>query len=215
MNKMTVTEAASHFSVSKEAIHNRVRRGSLNSVIENGIKYVILPGAKAAVAATPAVDTRYYDYIEKENERLKGKVDSLETETSRLRHQREQMLIDDRENIERIYKERDEQLKSILQVVASKFLGRIQAENVIEEAVTAEVLETPEQEEEQIQIKPKKETELISLKAFMKLKLYRKKKRQKLTKRFAKKAKKDVRILLKKGTIFLNPQQFDYSDLLK
>jgi len=215
MGKMTIAEAAQHFNVSKEAIHNRVRRGSLDSVIENGVKYVILGEAKRAVPS-PASHTRYYDYIEKENERLKGKVDTLENETTRLRHQREQMLIDDREKIERIYKERDEQLKNILQVVSSKFLGHASTESMIEEAETAEVLEVKEEEiQPEPKVKSKKEDELVSLKDFMKLKLYSKKKRQKIKERFEKKAKKDARIITNKGKLFLKPQHFDYSDLLK
>ena len=207
MGKMTIAEAAQHFNVSKEAIHNRVRRGSLDSVIENGVKYVILGEAKRAVPS-PVSDTRYYDYIEKENERLKGKIDSLEEETSRLRHQREEMLIDDREKIERIYKERDEQLKNILQVVSSKFLSHANVESVIEEAETAEVVDVKEQE-------PEREDDLVSLKDFIKLKLYSKKKRQKIKERFQKRAKKDTRIIVKKDKLFLKPQHFDYSDLLK
>ncbi len=214
MGKMTVAEAAEHFKVSKEAIHNRVRRGTLNSVTENGVKYVILAEAKRATPSPPS-DTRYYEYIEKENERLKSKLDTLESETSRLRHQREQMLLDDREKIERIYKERDEQLKSILQVVATNFLGHSVAERVIEEVEVTEVLEAKELESEvRGDVKLKKE-ELVSLKDFMKLKLYGKKKRQRLKERFEQRAKKDARIIIKDKTLFLNPQHFDYSDLLK
>jgi len=214
MGKMTIAEAAQHYNVSKEAIHNRVRRGSLDSVIENGIKYVILGEAKRA-APSPATDTRYYDYIEKENERLKGKVDTLEHETTRLRHQREQMLIDDREKIERIYQERDEQLKSILQVVATNFLGHSTAERVIEEVEMAEVLEVKENASKREPEVELEEDTLVSLKDFMKLKLYSKKRRQKIKERFQKRAKKDGRISTKEGKLFLNPQHFDYSDLLK
>ena len=36
--KLTVIEAAKLLGVSKEAIYNRLRRGSLQSVIENGVK---------------------------------------------------------------------------------------------------------------------------------------------------------------------------------
>ena len=39
MKKLTIAEAASDIGISKEAIHNRIRRGSLNCVIENGIKF--------------------------------------------------------------------------------------------------------------------------------------------------------------------------------
>ena len=40
MAKLTIQEASDHFKVSKEAIHNRIRRGSLPSMVEHGVKYV-------------------------------------------------------------------------------------------------------------------------------------------------------------------------------
>jgi valyl-tRNA synthetase len=199
MGKMTVAEAAQHFNVSKEAIHNRIRRGTLDCVIENGIKYVAVGENKAAPS-----DDRYYSYIEKENERLKAKVDTLEHETRRLREQREQMLIDERKKVEQIYKERDEQLKNVLQVVASKFLTQTNVDSVIEEAaVTAEV------------VVPDDTKDLVSLKEFMKLKQFGKKKREKLKERFKKIASSDERIFDHNGKLHLKPNHFDYSDLLK
>ena len=42
MSKVTIHDAAELLGVSKEAIHNRIRRGSLQSVVEDGIKLVIL-----------------------------------------------------------------------------------------------------------------------------------------------------------------------------
>ena len=42
MKKLTIADAADHFGVSKEAIHNRVRRGSLNCIVEEGVKYVVI-----------------------------------------------------------------------------------------------------------------------------------------------------------------------------
>ncbi|MEA2110716.1 MAG: DNA-binding protein [Campylobacterota bacterium] len=197
MSKMTVAEAAVHFNVSKEAIHNRIRRGSIDCVIENGVKYVVTIEAKPVKTTS---DSRYYEYIEKENERLKNKVDKLEDETRGLRVQREKMLIEEREKIETIYKERDEQLKNVLQVVATKFLANMNVENMIEDAVTAEVIE--------------KEESLVSLKDFLKLKAYKEKKREKIKKRFKATAKKDSRITLKKGKLYLNLEKYDYSDML-
>ncbi len=203
MAKLTVAEAAQHFNVSKEAIHNRIRRGSIDCVIEHGTKYVVV-GEPGGAASTPD-DSRYYDYIEKENERLKARVGELEQETRGLREQREQMLIEERQKIEQIYKERDEQLRSVLQVVASKFLSAATMESVIEEAVTAEVIETSE---------PERAPEWIALKAFLKLKKCKGKERDRIKERFKKSAKGDERILLKEGKCYLDPSRFDYADLL-
>ncbi len=196
---MTVAEAAAHFNVSKEAIHNRIRRGSIDCIIENGVKYVVTGEEKPSKTRD---DNRYYDYIEEENARLKKRIDTLEHETTKLRDQRERMLIEERQKIEMIYKERDEQLKSVLQVVASKFLTNMNVETVIEDAVTAEVVETDP-------------VDLISLKDFLKLKNYKAKQKEKLKKRFKRAAKEDSRIIVKKKKLYLDPQKYDYSDLLQ
>ena len=197
MGKMTVAEAAQHFNVSKEAIHNRIRRGTLDCVIDHGVKYVIV-GEQVSSSG----ENRYYDYIEKENKHLKERVGRLEEETKALRVQREAMLIEERDKIEQIYKERDEQLRSVLQVVASKFLTRATMDSVIEEAVTAEVIED-------------RHDEPVSLKDFLKLKRFKAKQREKIKARFKKRAKEDSRIVTKKGKLYLHPQRYDYGDLLK
>jgi len=198
MAKLTVAEAAQHFNVSKEAIHNRIRRGSIDCVVEHGIKYVLI----GEPSAPQGEERKYYDYIEKENERLRERVGELEKETRSLRDQREQMLIEERLKIEQIYKERDAQLRNVLQVVASKFLNAASMERVIEEAVTAEVIE-------------EHEPSLISLKAFLKLKNYRKKERDAIKARFKKCAGDDPRITLQEGKLFLDPGRYDYGDLLR
>lgn len=209
MSKMSIAEAATHFNISKEAIHNRIRRGSLDCVIDQGVKYVII--GETPHSSVSSSDTKYYDYIEKENAALKEKIATLESETQMMRKQREQSLIDEREKIEAIYKERDMQLRNVLQVVASKFLTQSNMESVIEEAITAEVLESPE---------PSCKTEIfeksiVSLKKFLKLKDYKPKKHDKIKARFEKLAKKDSRIFLKEGKIYLDPSRFDYGDILK
>ena len=230
---MTVAEAAEHFNISKEAIHNRIRRGTLNSVIENGVKYVVLTDAKPA--AQP--DNRFHDYIERENERLKAKNEQLEAEIGRLRDQREQMLIEEREKIERIYKERDEQLKNVLQVFASKLLPANAAEAIVEEAVSAEIVEEPpaplDEEDFEDGIIEEEETafsgiadtpdpfegddfdDLVSLKDFLKLKGFGKKQRKRIKERFESGATDDTRILVRGGKLYLRPYHYDYSDLLE
>jgi len=209
MSKMTVAEASEYFKVSKEAIHNRIRRGTLDCVIEHGTKYVVVGEVKSEPTPTIAGNDKYYSYIEQENAVLKAKISELEGETRSLREQREQMLIEEKVKIEQIYKERDIQLKSVLQVVASKFLTHQNMEDVIEEAVTADV----EPFDDVIDVVD--EDEFVSLKQFLKLKMYSKKKREKIKARFEKRAFDDERVLVKKGKIYLKPNHFDYSDLIK
>lgn len=208
MSKMSIAEAAAHFNISKEAIHNRIRRGSLDCVIDQGVKYVVI--GESPKTASNESDTKYYAYIEKENALLKEKIAALESETATMRKQREVSLIQEREKIEAIYKERDLQLRNVLQVVASKLLTPSNVESVIEDAITAEVLETPEASCKTEIF----EKSIISLKKFLKLKDYKPKKHEKVKAKFEKMAKKDSRIFVKEGKIYLDPSRFDYSDLL-
>lgn len=146
MKKMTIADAAEYFKVSKEAIHNRIRRGSLDCIVENGVKYVAVEPDKSASESHVSIDNRYTQYIEQENTRLRERVETLEQETTRLRDQREQMLIDERIKVEQIYKERDAQLRSVLHVVATKFLSHVNTDAVMEEAINADVVESEREE---------------------------------------------------------------------
>lgn len=204
MKKMTIADAAEYFNVSKEAIHNRIRRGSLDCIVDNGVKYVAVESAKANTSANVVSDNRYTQYIEQENERLREKVGILEKETTRLRDQREQMLIDERVKVEQIYKERDAQLRSVLHVVATKFLVHANPEAVMQEAdaINADVVDT-------------EIDEWISLKSLLKLKRIKDKEKKRIKSRFELAMdEEDGRLILRDGKIYLNPSLFDYADLL-
>lgn len=207
MKKMTIADAAEYFNVSKEAIHNRIRRGSLDCIVEDGVKYVAVESAKNSAATNIAGDNRYTHYIEQENERLREKVDVLEKETTRLRDQREQMLIDERVKVEQIYKERDAQLRSVLHVVATKFLSHASVDDVMEEARSVDAINVDVVESEI--------DEWVSLKSFLKLKRYNDKEKKKIKNRFEAVIGDDIRLSLRSGKIFLNPSEYDYSDLLR
>lgn len=207
MKKMTIADAAEYFNVSKEAIHNRIRRGSLDCIVDNGVKYVAVESAKGSTETGTTDDTRYTRYIEQENERLREKVDTLEKETNRLRDQREQMLIDERVKVEQIYKERDAQLRNVLHVVATKFLSHVNTDAVMEEANGADAINADVVE---IDV-----GEWISLKSFLKLKRYNDKEKKKIKNRFEALGENDNRLNIREGKIFLNPSEYDYSDLLR
>lgn len=204
MKKMTIADAAEYFNVSKEAIHNRIRRGSLNCIVENGVKYVAVESAKSNASTNVVNDNRYTQYIEQENERLREKVDTLEKETTRLRDQREQMLIDERVKVEQIYKERDAQLRSVLHVVATKFLSHANTDAVMQEAdaINADVVEG-------------EIDEWISLKSFLKLKRIKDKEKKRIKNCFISALENsDKRLTSRDDKIFLNPSLYDYTDLL-
>jgi DNA-binding Lrp family transcriptional regulator len=210
MKKMSVAEAAEFFGVSKEAVHNRIRRGSLKSVVEDGVKMVLVDENKRKRTTTKRTvkstlnDERYYKLLEAQNAKLQERVEVLESETRSLRDQKEQMLIEERQKIERIYQEKDEQLKNILQTLSSKFM-----------------LGAPLQEEESIEsdtidvVEAETESNVISLKKYLKQFDFSKKKIEKIKKRFQKNEKKDERILVVGSKYYLDIAKYEYSDLVK
>jgi ElaB/YqjD/DUF883 family membrane-anchored ribosome-binding protein len=117
--KLTVIEAAKLLGVSKEAIYNRLRRGSLQSIIENGVKYILL--TKSSLKESSSIrkienvtESAYVELLKVQLEEMKLKNEKLEADKERLIADKERLLIESKEKIEMIYKERDEQLKAIL-----------------------------------------------------------------------------------------------------
>jgi len=218
---MSINDAAEHFGVSKEAIHNRIRRGSLKSIIEDGVKLVIIDAStpkratQRANVAKSLSDDKYYKLLEDQNARLQSRVDTLETETRSLRDQKEEMLIQERIKIENIYKEKDEQLKNILSTISSKFMLNAPQEEVIEpeeehleaEIETIDAVLTEESKED------KSKSKVISLNKYLKKLNVSDKKREKIKKKFDKLYKKDKRIILYGKKYYVDVKKFSYSDL--
>lgn len=209
MKKLTVLQAAEYFGISKEAIHNRIRRGSLEFVVEGENKFVLVDTtAKAkttpkprAVRKSQTPDDRYYKLLEEQNAKLQERVTTLEGETRSLRDQKELMLIEERKKIEQIYREKDEQLKNVLNTLSQQFMLNA-ASQVEEEALEVEMLEVEEK------------SELISLKKYLKKTTYSDKKVAKIKAKLLKKSKKDERVILKGSKIYLDLSKHDYGDLL-
>ena len=118
--KLTVIEAAKLMNVSKEAIYNRLRRGTLQCVVEEGVKYILFSKnthkethvISRKVEST--VDSAYIELLKTQLEEMKLKNERLEADKERLIADKERLLIESKDKIEAIYKERDEQLKTIL-----------------------------------------------------------------------------------------------------
>ena len=202
---MTIEEAANFFGVSKEAIHNRIRRGRLKAVVEDGVKLVLISqSTPIQKPKSNKLEEKFNSFLEEQNKELKAKIEQLEQETRTLREEKERYLIEERIRIEQIYKEKDEQLKNILNAISSKFL------------LEAKPLEEDHIEEAQIEITPTqlKTPKLISLKEFIDSLALSKKKEQKLKEKIKKLAKKDKRFIKKEKKIYLDIQTYDYSDIV-
>jgi len=213
MSKMSIADAAEHFGVSKEAIHNRIRRGSLETLIEDGIKLVIIdPTNKSVVKpqirkTAVGQDDRYYKLLEEQNTKLQLKVEKLENETRDLREQKEQMLIEERIKIEQIYKDKDEQLKNILNAITSNFMLNSPVIEKVEE------LDHVEAEIEDNIVETRKSM-IVSLKKYLKDSGLSKSKRDKIKNRLRNTAKNDKRIIILGKKLYLDLSKYDYKDLL-
>jgi len=221
--ELSVNDAAEYFGISKEAIHNRIRRGSLEVVLKEGVKMVIVDektapknspktAQRAPRAKAPIHDERYYRLLEEQNAKLQARVETLESETRSLRDQKEQMLIAEREKIEAIYKEKDEQLKSVLSTLSQQFMLTLPNENI----ETLEALDAQIESENEPSEKPQepKNSKVISLKKYLKSLKLSDKKAKKIKERFEKKAQKDRRIITLGEKIYLDTLRYDYSDLI-
>jgi hypothetical protein len=207
MLKMSIDKAAEYFGVSKEAIHNRVRRGSLKSVIEDGVKFVMVE-KKQPLKTTRKVqsrntDDKYYKLLEEQNAKLQSRVEVLENETRTLRDQKERMLIEERRRIEQIYRDKDEQLKNILNAISSKFMLNAPSEDI------------DEVEDAQIELQDEDtEDRVISLKEYLKKSKLSNKKITKIKNKFKKRAKKDERIITIGKKYYIDLDKHDYKGLL-
>lgn len=197
MKKMSIQEASLYLGVSKEAIHNRVRRGSLEMVNENDTKYVLISEKKSQ---TPKLsDDKYTKFLEEQNQKLEQKIDSLENETKSLREQKEQMLKANIQKIEQIYKDKDEQLKNIIDAISNKFILEPKPSEHIEAEISEEKPLT---------------NEFISLKKYLKSKDISPKKIKKMLAEFSEMAKVDARVITIGKKCYISPKRYDYSDIL-
>ena len=202
--KLTVMEMAKYLSVSKEAIYNRLRRGSLQSVIEDGKKYVLLTPSvqregklpkRAAVANS--INREYVDLLKSQIEELKSKNSKLENDKEKLQLEKEQMLIESKEKIEQIYKDRDEQLKSILALANIPSL-----QHKIEED-TIEVVEEVEIEEDIVDKMCETYDDWIVAKEYLKAQEYTKEERKILKKKLEKQAYSSADLKISDGVLYM------------
>lgn len=226
--RLTLDEYSKYFKMSKEMINSKLRSKHLNYIIEDGVTYIIVTRSslgtdkhseinqkqkentktqkpqqtpKAEIAPTKAKTTVaiVLGLYQKENQQLKEKIIQLETKIDKLIDDKEQMLRDEMAKIEQVYSNKDEQLKTILELINAKILTE-KSETIHE----VETLQTPTLNEK----------EIIELKTYLKtldLESYQKKV---IKKRFLAVQGEDIRIIKQNGKLFLDFSKYDYSDLL-
>jgi len=217
--RFTVDEYAKTFKMSKEMIQNKLRTKRLNYIIEGGVTYIIVPRSsldeekrqelsQSAKPSSPTPTTQkttvgmIIALYQKENQQLKLKIKELETKIDRLVHDKEQMLIAERERIEEIYTAKDEQLKNLLEVINTKLL--LSRENTVHDIdVTATT-----------QNLPPVSSGIIELKRYLKFIGMGSEERKQVKRRFEAAYGSDIRIIQKEGEFYVDLSKYDYTDFL-
>ncbi|WP_331774986.1 helix-turn-helix domain-containing protein [Sulfurospirillum sp. 1612] len=210
--KLTVIETAELLGVSKEAIYNRIRRGSLDSVIENGVKYVILTEDIKKTSRTKKINNMvndaYIQLLKDELQELKEKVKNLEADKDRLTKEKEELLIESTAKMEQIYKQRDEQLKSILALASRPALEK--KEPVYENATNDKVEEDIDTIEIEVDKDKNDADEILDsydnwqdLRDYLKNKGYSKKEKKVIKEEISKKVGLDDSVKYSNGKIFI------------
>ncbi len=129
MKKLLVADAAVELGISKEAVYNRIRRNTLQSVTEDGLKYVILDGEELNNISKPtkkssssSKDNQYIQFLFEQIGELKEKISKLESDKEQLIREKEALLIDARKDVDNMYKDRDKQFKQMLELVTKPIL---------------------------------------------------------------------------------------------
>ncbi|AII15378.1 hypothetical protein CIG2463D_1752 [Campylobacter iguaniorum] len=142
MKKVLVQEAAEILGITKEAVYNRIRRGSLKMTETNGTKYVFIGDTKETkpkkevTKKSKKPDDDFGAYLISQVEQLKKENQKLQDDKDELFRQKEQILISKNEEIKEIYKSNDERLRNILTMLQQPLLARQNGEYI--EAIDVE-----------------------------------------------------------------------------
>lgn len=133
--KLSVAEASKLLGISKEAVYNRLRRGSLKSVEQNGIKLVILGNEELGKPFEKESQSEFIEFLKSEIEQLKAQNKELLKKHDELYKQKEELLTQTKNEIKQLYKEKDERVLAFLSALKTPLLApTIDIEAVVDEA---------------------------------------------------------------------------------
>ncbi len=216
--RLSIDEYASRFEVPIATIHKQLRNRELDYSIDNGVVYILLsstpePKQKTSVGTIIAL-------YQKENQHLKEKVEELEKKIDRLIDDKEQMLREERNRIEHLYQTKDEQLRTVLELMNTKM--QLAQPTAREEATKDNSgVDIDVDTDHDITVEPDDtdsephNPHKISLRRYLKNIGLESHEKRIIKRRFAGAYGSDIRILQHGGEFYLDLSKFDYSDLLK
>ena len=208
--KLTIEEYSKRFKMSSEMIHSKIRAKKLNYILDNGTTYIVIPeekqekeGASGNSMQTEQKEPKpkitvatLIELYKRENRFLKNRIKELETKIDKLIEDKERILREERERVEKLYAAKDEQLKNILELINAK----LQLEK--------QIPQTP------LKIEAIPKTNRIELKEYLKTLDLDPTERKIIKKRFQSVKGSDIRVQEQNGKIYIDFGKYDYSDLL-
>ena len=214
MQKLSIADAASKLGVSKEAIYNRIRRNTIKSFEEDGVKYVILDEKQTPLREKVQKNSDFIEYLKSEIEYLKLKNRALQEDKEKLFREKEELLISTKDEIKSIYKERDEKLKYFLTLLEKPFLAKepidveasTEAIELKKEIIQESLAQTKAKDELKVEDKNKKEKNKtwVSLREFLDAQNMKKKERKELKKYLVDNAYENENIKIEAGMLYIN-----------
>ena len=214
MQKLSIADAASKLGVSKEAIYNRIRRNTIKSFEEDGVKYVILDEKQTPLREKVQKNSDFIEYLKSEIEYLKLKNRALQEDKEKLFREKEELLISTKDEIKSIYKERDEKLKYFLTLLEKPFLSKepidveasTEAIEFKKEIIKESLAQTKAKDELKVEDKNKKEKNKtwVSLREFLDAQNMKKKERKELKKYLVDNAYENENIKIEAGMLYIN-----------
>ena len=213
MSKVPVSEAAEILGVTKEAVYNRIRRGTLKTFEKDGVKYVVLDGyepqaasksapktSKSAKSSEPkkSAKTGEFDvneFLLSQISELKEQNQNLQADKERLFREKEQILLNNKTEIAQIYRERDEKIRNFLNLLERPLLARQNGEYAV--PIDVEFVES----------EPKSEGKWTSLAEFLKSQNLSGKSLKKTQNKIIKNIGKSNFIKFKKGVIMVKSKK--------
>lgn len=213
MSKVPVSEAAEILGVTKEAVYNRIRRGTLKTFEKDGVKYVVLEGYEPQTApksapktsksaksseSKKAAKTGEFDvneFLLSQIGELKEQNQNLQADKERLFREKEQILLNNKTEIAQIYRERDEKIRNFLNLLERPLLARQNGEYAA--PIDVEFVES----------KPENEGKWTSLAEFLKSQNLSGKSLKKTQNKIIKNIGKSKFIKFKKGVIMVKSKK--------
>jgi len=225
---LTVKEYADLMNISTQSVYRQIKQNKLQTIKKRGMTFIQMPHTESL--HNKKVKVIGLDGSQNRNgeiELLKDIVTKLEIDNKELKEKNEtlvqektQLLIDERDRIQNIYKEKDEQLKKVLELINTKLLEKSQT-NLAEIIVDTEevIKKTSDEDVEEANIEdediPENLEELVELGEYLLYFGIPLIDRVKIKYRFSELYGKEKRIIKYNRDFYLNFDKYDYRDILE